>query len=49
MCSLRLRINHRGLIIINPNVRIGKGCDIHQGANIRTDSTGAVPTIGDNA
>lgn len=47
-CGPGLRINYRGLIIINPNVRIGKGCDIHQGVNIGTDFTGGVPTIGDN-
>ena len=44
-----LRINHYGLIVINPETKIGEWCDIHQavniGQNIESDS---VPMIGDN-
>ncbi len=45
-----LKINHFGLIIVNPNARIGDFCDIHQGVNIgqHGDSQNDVPTIGDN-
>ena len=45
-----LRINHKGLLIVNNHAKIGKYCDIHQGVNIgmqgnfKTDC----PTIGDN-
>lgn len=45
-----LRINHSGLIIVNPNARIGKYCDIHQGVNIgmQGNSNFNCPSIGDN-
>ena len=43
-----LRINHFGLLIVNPNCRIGKFCDIHQGVNIGTSFDGGCPTLGDN-
>lgn len=45
-----LRINHRGLLIVNKHVKIGKYCDIHQGVNIgmQGDSNRNCPTIGDN-
>lgn len=45
-----LRINHWGLIIINPNVRIGRYCDIHQGVNIGVQgyNDSDCPIIGDN-
>ena len=44
-----LRINHKGLIVVNPNARIGKWCDIHQGVNIGQNiEEGSVPIIGDN-
>lgn len=47
-CGPGLRINHYGNIIINPGVRIGEWCDIHQGVNIGTDFSGGVPELGDN-
>lgn len=47
-CGPGLRINHYGYIIINPGVRIGEWCDIHQGVNIGTDFSGGVPKLGDN-
>lgn len=44
-----LRINHYGLIVVNPKARVGAFCDIHQGVNIgvgfREDE---VPEIGDH-
>ncbi|WP_033149731.1 serine O-acetyltransferase [Prevotella sp. RM4] len=45
-----LKINHFGLIVVNPNARIGAFCDIHQGVNIgqHGDDQWDVPTIGDN-
>ena len=45
-----LKINHQGLIIINPCARIGAFCDIHQGVNIGMNgkSDKDSPTIGDN-
>lgn len=44
-----LRINHYGLIVVNPDARIGAHCDIHQGVNIGQNlQKGDVPTIGDN-
>ena len=44
-----LRINHHGLIVINPLCRIGAFCDIHQGVNIGTNvEYGSVPQIGNN-
>lgn len=45
-----LKINHFGLIVVNPNARIGAFCDIHQGVNIgqHGDSLDDVPQIGDN-
>lgn len=44
-----LRINHYGLIVVNPEARVGKFCDIHQGVNIGQNiEQGSVPTIGDN-
>lgn len=45
-----LRINHYGLIVVNPKVRIGKFCDIHQGVNIGQNiEPDSVPVIGNNA
>lgn len=45
-----LKINHFGLIVVNPNARIGAFCDIHQGVNIGQQGPDLhdVPTIGDN-
>lgn len=44
-----LRINHYGLIVINPQARIGEWCDIHQGTNIGENiEPGSVPTLGNN-
>jgi len=44
-----LRINHIGLIIVNPGVKVGKYCDIHQGVNIgQNTNEGDIPVIGDN-
>ena len=43
-----LRINHYGLIIVNPKARIGDFCDIHQGVNIGTNTDRKVPIIGNN-
>lgn len=44
-----LRINHFGLIVVNPNARIGAWCDIHQGVNIGQNiEEGSVPSIGNN-
>lgn len=42
-----LRINHYGLIVVNPEAKIGKWCDIHQGVNIGMGYDG-VPTVGNN-
>lgn len=42
-----LKINHYGLIVVNPDARIGEWCDIHQGVNIGSGYDG-VPTIGNN-
>lgn len=44
-----LRINHYGLIVVNPDARIGAFCDIHQGVNIGQNiEPGSVPEIGSN-
>ena len=43
-----VRINHYGLIIVNPKAKIGDWCDIHQGAHIGQNVEGEVPTLGDN-
>lgn len=43
-----VRINHYGLIVINPAAKIGTYCDIHQGVNIGVSIDGKAPTIGDN-
>lgn len=44
-----LRINHFGLIVVNPKARIGEWCDIHQGVNIGQNiEADSVPTIGNN-
>lgn len=43
-----LRINHYGLIVINPKCRIGSWCDIHQGVNIGEGVDKGAPQIGDN-
>ena len=44
-----LRINHHGLIVVNPLCKIGAFCDIHQGVNIGTNvEEGSVPILGDN-
>lgn len=44
-----LRINHYGLIIVNPMSKIGEWCDIHQGVNIGTGlEKDSVPQIGNN-
>jgi len=44
-----LRINHWGLIVVNPNVRVGAFCDIHQGVNIGNQGSDTdVPVVGDN-
>lgn len=44
-----MRINHYGLIVVNPEARVGKFCDIHQGVNIGQNvEPGSVPIIGDN-
>lgn len=44
-----LRINHHGLIIVNPGAKVGAFCDIHQGVNIGTNfDEGSVPEIGSN-
>ncbi len=44
-----LRINHYGLIVVNPEARIGAFCDIHQGVNIGQNiEPGSVPEIGSN-
>lgn len=44
-----LRINHHGLIVVNPEVKVGAFCDIHQGVNIGTNfEAGSVPEIGSN-
>lgn len=42
-----LRINHFGNIVVNPEAKIGKWCDIHQGTNIGAGYDGC-PCIGDN-
>lgn len=49
-CEGGLRINHSGLIIINPYARIGKYCDIHQGVNIGQQGPNRddCPIIGNN-
>lgn len=44
-----LRINHWGLIVVNPKAKIGKFCDIHQGVNIGVQGEdNSCPVIGDN-
>lgn len=44
-----MRINHFGLIVVNPKARIGEWCDIHQGVNIGQNiEADSVPTIGNN-
>lgn len=44
-----LRINHYGLIVVNPNCKIGNYCDIHQGVNIgQGNSKDDIPIIGNN-
>lgn len=44
-----LRINHFGLIVVNPEARIGEWCDIHQGVNIGQNiEKNSVPVIGSN-
>lgn len=43
-----LRINHYGLVVVNPAARIGDYCDVHQGVNIGVNTDGKAPTIGDN-
>lgn len=44
-----LRINHHGLIVVNPEARVGAFCDLHQGVNIGTNfKEGSVPEIGSN-
>lgn len=44
-----LKLNHYGSIVVNPNARIGKFCDIHVDVNIGQNySSDEVPTIGDN-
>lgn len=49
-CGPGLKINHYGLLVINPRAKIGAFCDIHQGVNIGQGgaSLDDVPTIGDN-
>ena len=43
-----LRINHYGLIVVNPKARVGAFCDIHQGVNIGEGfGKDDVPEIGD--
>lgn len=45
-----LRINHWGLIVINPNTKVGAFCDIHQGVNIGVQGKfyDDCPIIGNN-
>lgn len=44
-----LRINHYGLIVVNPKARVGAFCDIHQGVNIGEGfGKDEVPEIGDH-
>lgn len=44
-----LRINHYGLIVVNPNAKIGEWCDIHQGVNIGQNiEPGSAPCIGNH-
>lgn len=43
-----LRINHYGYIVVNPEVKIGEFCDIHQGVNIGVGIDGKVPTLGND-
>lgn len=43
-----LRINHYGLVIVNPNSKIGAWCDIHQGVNIGENFDKKSPIIGTN-
>lgn len=43
-----LRINHYGYLVVNPNVKIGEFCDIHQGGNIGANIDSTTPQIGDN-
>lgn len=45
-----LSLAHRGPVVINPHVRIGKNCRIHSGVNIGTNAGthDQVPIIGDN-
>lgn len=43
------RINHYGLIVVNPKARVGAFCDIHQGVNIGEGfGKDEVPEIGDH-
>lgn len=43
-----LRINHTGLLIVNPKAKIGAYCDIHQGVNIGEGVDGCAPSLGDH-
>jgi serine O-acetyltransferase len=43
-----LRINHFGLIVVNPNARIGDWCDIHQGVNIGENTDKKTPVLGND-
>lgn len=43
-----LRINHVGTIVVNPQARIGKWCDIHVCVNIGEDFDKQAPCLGDN-
>lgn len=48
-CGKGLRINHFGLLVINPHARIGEGFNVHQGVNIGSSiKPEDVPIIGDN-
>lgn len=48
-CGPGLRINHFGHMGVHPNAKIGKFCNIHQGAWIAQNvEEGVAPTIGDN-
>ena len=44
-----MRINHYGLIVVNPKARVGAFCDIHQGVKIGEGyGKDEVPEIGDH-
>ncbi len=43
-----LRINHYGLLVVNPKSKIGEWCDIHQGVNIGESFDCKAPKIGSN-